>query len=97
MEAEARRRKDYLQAPGVWNKGWSGSTLADETIVQKINREKAEHAAALAKEQSARAQQGLTPIVVRGESGTIPVTVTTNVVAPNASTPSPAPGGKTGK
>lgn len=97
MEAEARRRKDYLQAPGVWNKGWSGSALADETIVQKINREKAEHAAALAKEQSERAQQGLAPIVVRGDSGTIPVTVTTNVVAPSTSTPPPAPGGKAGK
>lgn len=28
-QEEARRRKDYLDAAGVWNKGWSKSNLAD--------------------------------------------------------------------
>lgn len=28
-QAEAKRRKDYLDAAGVWNKGWSNSELAD--------------------------------------------------------------------
>ncbi len=28
-QAEAKRRKDYLDAAGVWNKGWSQSELAD--------------------------------------------------------------------
>ena len=28
-QEEARRRKDYLDAAGVWNKGWSRSDLAD--------------------------------------------------------------------
>lgn len=30
-QEEARRRKDYLDATGVWNKGWSKSDLADMT------------------------------------------------------------------
>ncbi len=28
-QAEAKRRKDYLDAAGVWNKGWSNSSIAD--------------------------------------------------------------------
>ncbi len=30
-QEEARRRKDYLDATGVWNQGWSKSDLADMT------------------------------------------------------------------
>lgn len=30
-QEEAKRRKDYLDATGVWNKGWSKSDLADMT------------------------------------------------------------------
>ncbi len=30
-QEEARRRKDYLDATGVWNQGWSKSDLADVT------------------------------------------------------------------
>ncbi len=29
MDKEARRRKDYINADGVWTKGWSDSKLAD--------------------------------------------------------------------
>ena len=28
-QAEAKRRKDYLDAAGIWNRGWSSSELAD--------------------------------------------------------------------
>lgn len=28
-QAEAKRRKDYLDAAGIWNRGWSNSELAD--------------------------------------------------------------------
>lgn len=34
--AEARRRKDYINAAGVWNQGWSSSALADD--VDEVNR-----------------------------------------------------------
>ena len=77
MAAEARRRKDYLDVKGMWTKGWSDSKLADETVVQKINREKAEHAAARASEQAEqeRASQADAP-----REGVMSVSVTTNVV-----------------
>jgi len=75
MDAEARRRKEYVNAEGLWTKGWSGSKLADESITQKIKRQKAEHAAALA----ARTNQP--PMVIRS-SGVMTSTVTTNTLMP---------------
>ncbi len=40
-QAEAKRRKDYLDAAGVWNKGWSKSELADVTDeAEMLRREK---------------------------------------------------------
>ncbi len=41
---EAQRRKDYLDAAGVWNKGWSRSELADATDEEDMyRREKAKN------------------------------------------------------
>ncbi len=37
-QEEARRRKDYLNAAGVWNKGWSQSDLADITDEEEMLR-----------------------------------------------------------
>ena len=37
-QEEARRRKDYLDATGVWNKGWSKSDLADMTDEEDMLR-----------------------------------------------------------
>ncbi len=37
-QAEAKRRKDYLDAAGVWNKGWSKSDLADVTDEEEMLR-----------------------------------------------------------
>ena len=37
-QEEAKRRKDYLDAAGVWNKGWSKSELADVTDEEDILR-----------------------------------------------------------
>ncbi len=37
-QEEARRRKDYLNAAGVWNKGWSKSDLADMTDEEEMLR-----------------------------------------------------------
>ena len=37
-QEEARRRKDYLDAAGVWNKGWSKSDLADVTDEEEMLR-----------------------------------------------------------
>jgi hypothetical protein len=37
-EKEARRRKDYLDAAGVWNKGWSKSDIADITDEKEMLR-----------------------------------------------------------
>jgi hypothetical protein len=56
MAAEARRRKDYLDVKGMWTKGWSDSKLADETMRQKLKREKAEHATERAREAQANEQ-----------------------------------------
>ena len=76
MDAEARRRKEYVNAEGLWTKGWSGSKLADESITQKIKRQKAEHAAAAL---AARTNQP--PMVIRS-SGVMTSTVTTNTLMP---------------
>jgi len=70
MEAEARRRKNYLNSNETWTKDWSGSKLADETIVQKIKRERAENAA-----QRAQENAHLT-------SGIMSVPISTNIVSP---------------
>ncbi len=44
-QAEAKRRKDYLDAAGVWNKGWSNSSLADQTDdVEMLRREEQKRA-----------------------------------------------------
>ncbi len=44
-QEEARRRKDYLDAAGVWNKGWSKSDLADVTDEEEmLRREKQKRA-----------------------------------------------------
>lgn len=37
-QEEAKRRKDYLDAAGVWNKGWSNSDLADITDEEEMLR-----------------------------------------------------------
>lgn len=37
-QAEAKRRKDYLNAAGVWNRGWSQSELADITDEEEMLR-----------------------------------------------------------
>ena len=37
-QAEAKRRKDYLDAAGVWNKGWSNSEIADVMDEQEMLR-----------------------------------------------------------
>jgi len=72
MDRETRRRRDYVNAADVWTKGWSDSKLADETIVQKIKREKAERAAARAQEAGRQAP------TVR-EAGVMSASVVTNV------------------
>lgn len=44
-QAEAKRRKDYLDAAGVWNKGWSNSDIADVTDEEEmLRREKLKRA-----------------------------------------------------
>ncbi len=44
-QQEAKRRKDYLDAAGVWNKGWSSSSLADQADdVEMLRREKQKRA-----------------------------------------------------
>ena len=86
MANEARRRKDYLDVKGMWTKGWSDSKLADETIVQKLKRERAEHAAARARENEA-ADSAEPPAV----AGAMSVSITTNLVVPVTSAPPPAP------
>lgn len=44
-QEEARRRKDYLDAAGVWNKGWSKSDLADVPDEEEmLRREKLKRA-----------------------------------------------------
>ena len=44
-QAEAKRRKDYLDAAGVWNKGWSNSDIADvmdeEEMLRRENLKRA--------------------------------------------------------
>ena len=60
-QAEAKRRKDYLDAPGVWNKGWSNSTLADipdeEEMLRRENQKRAYETKQLkAKEKRSKAQ-----------------------------------------
>lgn len=78
MAAEARRRKDYLNVKGMWTQGWSDSKLADETISQKIKREKGEHAAERAREKEERDRREAEQVVIR-EQGVMSVAVTTNV------------------
>ncbi len=41
-QAEAKRRKDYLNAAGVWNRGWSQSELADVTDEEEMLRREKE-------------------------------------------------------
>jgi len=77
--AEARRRKDYLDVKGMWTKGWSNSKLADETVVQKINREKEEHAAERARERDARNNPAQAPAEIH-DMGIMSVSVTTNLM-----------------
>ena len=60
-QAEAKRRKDYLDANGVWNKGWSKSELADITNEEEmLRRENQKRAYELkqfkAKEKRSKAQ-----------------------------------------
>lgn len=60
-QAEAKRRKDYLDAPGVWNKGWSNSTLADipdeEEMLRRENQKRAYETKQIkAKEKRTKAQ-----------------------------------------
>lgn len=44
-QAEAKRRKDYLDAAGVWNKGWSNSDIADVMDEEEmLRREKLKRA-----------------------------------------------------
>lgn len=78
MASEARRRKDYLDVKGMWTQGWSDSKLADETISQKIKREKGEHAAERAREKEERERREAEQVVIR-EQGVMSVSVTTNV------------------
>lgn len=61
-QAEAKRRKDYLDAPGVWNKGWSNSNLADipdeEEMLRRENQKRAyELKQFKAKEKRTKAQR----------------------------------------
>ena len=61
-QAEAKRRKDYLDAPGVWNKGWSNSNLADipdeEEMLRRENQKRAyETKQFKAKEKRSKAQR----------------------------------------
>ncbi|MDO4527255.1 MAG: secretin N-terminal domain-containing protein, partial [bacterium] len=56
-QKEAQRRKDYLDAAGVWNKGWSKSDLADTTDEQEmLRREKSKNKYEL-KQTEARAKR----------------------------------------
>lgn len=60
-QAEAKRRKDYLDANGVWNKGWSKSELADitneEEMLRRENQKRAyETKQFKAKEKRSKAQ-----------------------------------------
>lgn len=44
-QAEAKRRKDYLDAAGIWNRGWSNSELADVPDEEEmLRREKLKRA-----------------------------------------------------
>lgn len=61
-QEEARRRKDYLDATGVWNKGWSKSDLADMTdeedmLRRENNRRKYELKQREAKQKRTEAQR----------------------------------------
>ena len=38
MDREARRRKDYINAPELWTKGWSDSKLADPVSEKEMKR-----------------------------------------------------------
>jgi general secretion pathway protein D len=80
-EAEARRRKDYLDIKGMWTKGWSDSKLADETIVQKLNREKAERAREREEKKSEESSSTTTAPAIP-TFGTVSSTVTTNALRP---------------
>jgi len=77
---------------GMWTKGWSDSKLADETIVQKINREKAEHAAERARDREKGDRAKQPPTVVR-DAGVMSMTVTTNVFVPATNALPSAAGG----
>ncbi|MBQ9694290.1 MAG: hypothetical protein IJV69_05980 [Kiritimatiellae bacterium] len=61
-QEEARRRKDYLDATGVWNKGWSKSDLADMTdeedmLRRENNKRKYETKQLEAKQKRSEAQR----------------------------------------
>lgn len=61
-QEEAQRRKDYLDATGVWNKGWSKSDLADMTDEEDMlrrdnNRRKYETRQYAAKQKRTEAQR----------------------------------------
>ena len=95
MSAEARRRKDYLDVKGMWTKGWSDSKLADETVVQKIKREKAEKAAAREQEKANKEGERSSQPQIHN-AGVMSMTVTTNVVMPATNALPNAPQGKSG-
>ncbi|MDR2849441.1 MAG: hypothetical protein LBW77_02725 [Verrucomicrobiota bacterium] len=38
MDREARRRKDYVNAPDIWTKGWSASNLADPVPEKEMKK-----------------------------------------------------------
>lgn len=38
MDREARRRKDYVNAPDIWTKGWSDSKLADPVPASEMKK-----------------------------------------------------------
>ena len=38
MDREARRRKDYINAPDLWTKGWSDSKLADPVSEKEMKK-----------------------------------------------------------
>lgn len=61
-QEEARRRKEYLDAAGVWNKGWSKSNLADipdeeDMLRREDNKRSYEIKQVAAKEKRSEAQR----------------------------------------
>lgn len=56
-QEEAKRRKDYLDAPGVWNKGWSKSDLADIPDEEELLRREKQKRVYEMKQFKARAKR----------------------------------------